>query len=611
MTITKDIVADYSAPTNGTSDARAAFLSFRTFGAAQTDDIVLTVPAHTYTFKLNPGDVGDNFLFKGIKSLIVEGAGATWNDDSGNGGFQLGGLGAAFNNTHDARVATVAAGATSVTLLTLSDASLFTANTWACLTGVDQMGFGDPANPSFFEYVFITNVDVGTGVITFSLPLRYSYKSTWPVFNTGGAFNSDCGGPGTLYALDPSWDCSLEYRGLTISQSGHTYAVGRAITYRNCIATGGGGPIPTQNKTWSMIGCTGSNAVMEADKIIESMVVTNSTAKQILFQSRSVQDAVFDTVTLTDVLNGTPQKLTHTNCNFNEMRIGPGGYGNTLEIAGSGSTVSLFSANPCHEDLVNVSNYSMSGGVISRPLSPSGPPTWAVPGARCLFGGGNWPYAVPFTVTDLTTDGTNVYVATSLSGGFPDFLVQAGLTNQLTIKTHPAVKFSAASCIGCAQIVDLSQLAGRPYGSYSKQSFTGMPTTTSDVDLFGLWQSVTVNVTTPYTGVSTLTMKPLGIFGSQMIDAGGGAVLTDLGLVVNMKVAGVRTITRGAVTGAQSGDTLSAPGNVSFAANSSPYLTRDISGESSGVWPIYSVEYITDQGITPTAVAPLRLRLHA
>jgi len=45
-----------------------------------------------------------------------------------------------------------------------------------------MMGFGQPPNPFWYEYVYITNINAGTGVITFQSPLENTYLDTWPVF---------------------------------------------------------------------------------------------------------------------------------------------------------------------------------------------------------------------------------------------------------------------------------------------------------------------------------------------------------------------------------------------------------------------------------------------
>jgi hypothetical protein len=147
-----------------------------------------------------------NWFARGIKNLLVLGYGATISDNNGTGnGFFLGGFGIFGDNQHSSRVATVAAGSTTVTLQNPREAIRFQVGNWALMAGLDIIGYGYPPNPAFFEYVQIVAINSATGTITFAAPLKQSYKSTWPLYNAGNAFQSDQGGPATLYALDSSW----------------------------------------------------------------------------------------------------------------------------------------------------------------------------------------------------------------------------------------------------------------------------------------------------------------------------------------------------------------------------------------------------------------------
>jgi hypothetical protein len=117
MTITANIVNDYSCPTDGTSDCRAAFLAFK--ADAQGLDADLTVPAHTYQFLTNTGSNDGYYLFEGIKSLVVHATGATFSDGgfSSGAGFFFGTRGQSDDRTHHARIATAQAGASTLTVI--------------------------------------------------------------------------------------------------------------------------------------------------------------------------------------------------------------------------------------------------------------------------------------------------------------------------------------------------------------------------------------------------------------------------------------------------------------------------------------------------------------
>src|SRR5262249_4032886 len=134
---------------------------------------------------------------KGIKNLTVSGYGATLSD-GGAGIIHLGGRGQRQDKAHSARLATVTAGSSSVTLLDPRKSSLFTVGKWALITGFDLQGlwqtpYGYPSNSHYFEYVQI--MGSSGGIITFASPLKNTYKSTWPNYNSGNSYEVDSGGP--------------------------------------------------------------------------------------------------------------------------------------------------------------------------------------------------------------------------------------------------------------------------------------------------------------------------------------------------------------------------------------------------------------------------------
>ena len=208
----------------------------------------------------------DNAWAAGINNLVVEGAGATINS-VGGAGFWLGGRGVcqagiAAANGCSARIETAQAGAKQIALTPSSLAagyiSRFPVGKWLMLGGLDTQGlwkapYGFPPNQTFFEWRQVTGADTATGVITLDRPLSNTYLSTWPNYNQGSNFEADNGGPATIWAVDDTWNSTVEYRGLTINQEGQTYSPARHVTYRGVTFGGGHGGIPTQNETWSAI----------------------------------------------------------------------------------------------------------------------------------------------------------------------------------------------------------------------------------------------------------------------------------------------------------------------------------------------------------------------
>jgi hypothetical protein len=592
----KNIKTDYSAAGDGSTNDNAAFTAFNAAALAwqatpHTGLVQLTIPAGTYMF--TSGGSGNSFA-AGIKKLQVIGVGnPVLSDNAGAGnGFFLGGTGQLNDNIHSARTATVSAGASQVTLLTPAQASLFTVGQYALMSGKDMQGFGFPTNPYYYEYVKITAASTITGIVSFDRPLTNSYKSTWPLYYAG-AFNAvDQGGPATLYALDPTWDTEIEYNGLTISQLGQTYANGRRITYRNCVATGTAGFLPTQNEVWRAIGCTMTNCGMEVDKIIGKMVLSGTTIHAVDFQSASVNTFEVYGSNITDHINGNGKLSTIKNSTLASFAPGAHSYGVSTELTCDTCVINALSPGGLVESLTG-NGYTISSGVI-QVANSHGPIQWDIPGAA-LFLDGTYAPSYPFTVTDITQDVSNTYVHTNLAGGYPTF---PGSGGTVSVKTHPAMACTFINCSGSADAVDVSQATpGNPLYTYTKRSYTGSIGTAPTVNVWGKLVSIKINVITPYTGThGTLTIEAMSQFGSNTIKADGTVLFYDP--VINLKAAGLRTITPSGVTGTQTGDTgLSTGGDLWLTGVCGPFMATDISGESSGVWPTFTIEIITDQSV--------------
>jgi hypothetical protein len=591
--IAKNIVTDFGATCDGVANDATAFAAFNswalTWQASNTGLIELDVSGTCMFNSVGSG----TWLAKGIKKLLVVGYGATLSDNNGTGnGFFLGGSGVFQDNVHSARVATVAAGSRTVTLLNPSDAAKFTVGSWALITGFDLMGWGFPPNPHFFEYVQIKGIS--GSAITFQVPLKNTYKSTWPLYFAGNAFQADQGGPATLYALDPSWDTEVEYRGLTISQAGQTYANGRSVTYTDVTFTGTACGVPTQNLLWQATNVNMSNCGMEVDKLIDTLTFIGGTIRAIFFQSSSTNLFMMNGTNVSSTINGTPKKSVIANSTIAELHPGAYTYGRSDEVDCSASVINAVSPFGVIEQGVNAT-YTMSGGVIMVP-NPHGPVAWAVPGTNMVWRGQYANEGVPFTVVDVTQNATNTYVQTSLSGGFPPVPQYQG--TRLDVYAHPAPKLTFTNCTGSADAVDLSQApAGAPIYSYSKRTYTGNVATAPSFNIWGKLVSVKMYVTKTYTGVqSQLSLEAMEKFGVNTIRTDGSVLFYDP--FINLKIAGERDVFATSVTGAQVGDSgLAVPEAVWFSGGAAPYLATNISGESPAVWPTITIEIVTDQGV--------------
>src|SRR6516225_6015969 len=271
--VIKNIKSDFGATCNGVADDSRAFVNFnawaRRWQQGNSGLIELDIPSGSVCI-LTAG----HWEF-GIKKLLMKGYGATL-----KGHFFLGAPGMRTGAYFVGKVASVSAGATSVTLTKTSDASKFSVGSWALISGYDLQGllgvdYGYPPNWEFMEYVQIAGVNGST--ITFTAPLKYTYLSTWPTFNLWN------GGPAQLNVMPREWDTEVEYRGLHISMPGQIYSNGRNITFTD-------------------VTC---GQIIEADKLVESVIINGGTLRGIDFQSSSIDLLQINGTTVTGFIHGT------------------------------------------------------------------------------------------------------------------------------------------------------------------------------------------------------------------------------------------------------------------------------------------------------------------
>lgn len=330
-----------TATCNGVADDSAGFISFNSWavGTWQVAHpgllLELDIPSGK-TCEFGGADANHNKIGQGLKSFQIVGYGATFGDFNGTGGgFVLGATGGVgFNGiTSTVRLATVSAGATTIVLLDTSKCGLFNAGDAAAVTGVDQQGGGDPPSPRFLDWIRVTSTATCAvdGKITFTAlrndggaGLTFTYKSTWPFYNPGNAFNSDQGGPATLYRLNQEWDTKQAFYGLTFNQSaGQTNSLGRDITFQDVTWIGALCGIPSQNLIWRATNWTGTNCDTEADKMVTEVRMTNFTARQLKFQQISPLTWSCDHCTIGPLgVAGTPGNSTITNSNFSDLGLG-------------------------------------------------------------------------------------------------------------------------------------------------------------------------------------------------------------------------------------------------------------------------------------------------
>lgn len=653
-TVTKDFVADFLAPINGTSDCVAAWGNLNT--SLQTNpDVIMTVPAapttvnSTYVISSQSVRVGGGFP-SGSK-LVVQANGVTFRSDTTLVGYFLGGLDQINGvvGTSSARLETVNAGDTSATLKNLPDAGIFSIGRKVMISGLclQAAGGGAPTNAQFFEYPVITNI-VGK-VISFDRVIANTYLSTWPVYDPGDASSLDQGGPATLYLQHPSWNIDIGYIGCTFDYGGGALlgqisAACRKFTATNVTVTSNtGGITPTNQEECLFQGVTIPQTI-EVDKIVGLFTCNNSVIRKLQFQSPN--NRMVSTGGLVTDLEGTPRIANIDGATLGTVIIGCVAHGKTEQFNVSNSTIgAILNRSAACRDTNIVSSWgtSYSGGVFTRPTN-YGPVRWAVPGPDHIYMLTRLKLCdATFRVVSVTSTGhlwndpagtTSVVIDPPL----PDFL----FAGDVTIGAVPADSVTLINCTGCPEAVDLSQVGahGLPLWSYTKRTYTGSAapvgnpnylglSTAPPVPIWGKIVHVKVNVIQAYTGTSApyLLANIINVLRALNPDF---SVNNTFDPVIDLKTVGLRTITATTVTndqavnggigglGADSNGLFGPPlaaGDIWFASEAQLTVSHNISGDPIGKWPIVSVEILADQ-IPVGAAAPSQstfpsLRLHS
>lgn len=346
----------------------------------------LVIPAGTYPF-LSSASASGRLISRwtqGITGRILGADPSTTNLQLRDKCNQFGSFpGIYHDGNHWGAVASVSAGSSTVTLITLADYTKFSVGQWILMSGLNQQdiysdvpntGYGYPPNLTIFEYVQITNINSGTGVITLSAPLQNSYLSTWPSLNTGSAFESNAGGPAGFYGLDPDWGMQIEFHGLNITTTtgNQIYAACRSIIYRDCTFLGASSPIPSSNQTWAAYDCTSVDNT-EVDKLVTNFIMDGCTWHRLSFQSASVTNFTMTNTALgsmTGGLNGCGMNTTIDGCTISDIAPGAYAYGVNPGIFNISNTSVTSWRYGGYDDSCEAIG-TMSGGVIAIPNGTS------------------------------------------------------------------------------------------------------------------------------------------------------------------------------------------------------------------------------------------------
>lgn len=478
--------------------------------------------------------------------------------------------------------------------------------------------YGYPSNTHWFEYQTVQSVDSSTHQVCFTAPLAYTYKSTWPQYNTGSNSEVDPGGPATMYILPANWDLNHEYKGLTISNpSFQLSSNGKTVKWTDATTADGTCMIPTQNVDYTWLRVTGVNCDIEIDKLITRYTIRDSSLRKLGFQSSSLDVFTTSNTTYDKAILGSPKSMVGSGLTINgngqagaaSLTIGTGAYGATT---GPVSCINCVVANGIvQQSALHVVNscWSFGGtGIITIPNNCSNLTNelqirWAVPGGNFFIGNTSTSisnYALG-QVLDVTQDLTNTYVATSFTSGFPVSPGGLGITR---IFAHPAPSLTMTGSSGHALVTGLANCdANLPMFSCYKQTYTGSATGTTAAEIPALWgkfSSMLMDVTTPYGGAGALSWR-LSASNNWLFFRESDAATRSFGSVygggpsVDMKTSGLRTMTQTTVTNGKPLDVLNPPNESIWAGrgNAGPSFSANTPSHS----PVVTVTILTDQGV--------------
>lgn len=615
----------------GTNDS-PAFATANAAARLASGLVTYNIPSGIYY--LASTDANDVFIARGISQFKMVGIGAPTIVNS----FSCGGIAMLDTNEFSARIDSVKAGVSSAHLQDLTKADRFVpgytkttssgiqfiAGTTGILAGLDPMGFGTPANPVYWEYVTITGVNAGTGIVTFSRPIKNDYLSTWPLYNSGGINGPntvDCGGPATLYILDKDWNCSQEYIGMKFHHpTGGINSQGQTIKYTTCswVPNNLGTAVhPSVNELFQFDGCSFPLSSIEVDKMIQDMKCLNSSGKNWWFQSCNTENLLIDNSTIT-TLQGTPKRtIIQNNSHITNLIVGTQAYGVTESVRVYNSQIDAITQSGAIYQRVNTEGgFSISNGVLS---CTAGPVRFAVPNTH-YFWAGQQTAAAPFHITTVSGNGSPSSAATvtytQMTNALNDFpnIPKSGGT-RIDAVAHPCPSFYATDSTGCPAIVELCEVnaQNKPLYSYSKRTYTIAEFTTGTTlipyTVWGHLIRVIVTVNTPFTTAGPFTFNCGGQFGFNVLTSDYSAsAASSFNPVIDLRTGGTRTFTPSLITSTAVGgsDSLgTAPGRVWFCDAGTAFVSKQATGGDPGS---VTVEIFTDQ-LFPNQI-PVGLRLH-
>jgi hypothetical protein len=577
-----NLVDDYGLVGDGVTDNRSFFTQIRTDHAG-SDPKFFYLPPGDYSM----GGVNTN-LFDGIQDLTLWAYGATVDIASlGYGGSP----GPTLSYIQTSRT-----GQRALILINSGESTNYAVADWVLVGSFDLQSGGQPQNLAWYDWREVETS--AAGIVTLKRRLHHPHKSSSPHYIETPINHV---GPAAILKMDPDWNIRRNIFGLTFSHATESMNFGgRDMAFTDCHFLGSGGPAPSMGQRLVLRRCRGDAVNLEVDKLITYLLIEECEFNRIDFQSASPEFCEVVGCNLDYGIVGTPRNIAIRGCNMDRIYLGANTYGATASIDIENLRVGLVGYLTADSFAHDLSNFTFTAGVLSKDDAVLTTAVHqAVPGSACFLhdntgSTSNIPnLGSPFIIKDITQGAGLTNIKTTLSALTT---VYTGYGTATKFCPHPAPKISVRNSSGCADIIDLSkQEPGLPARSYSHRLFMG--DTLDPMKLWGVITRIRVNVVRAYTGgQSACDFTILGSSGVILLNSDGST--TAYSATINCEIAGVREITAAAVTGNQSGDTLTVCPTGWLPVGCSPVTAADMSADTQAQLPIVEIEIWTDQGIT-------------
>jgi hypothetical protein len=427
----KNIKTDYGASCDGSgTNDTTAFTGWLSQGILQgANQVGLIIP---------PGAkcVGCEYVFdgtqggNGIQNAVIWAFGATCISTLGE---RIGSSGFYEDTTHSSLIQTANLNDAFVTLITSSESSRYAVNDYLLIGALElqEQGGGNsfPPNFQFYQFVQITAINAGTGVISITPPVNSTwFKSTYPSILSDSAMPNN--GPASIFKMQPNWNTTLQIFGLNTAINGPIAGTQDSMSGRNVSCTlctfGSINTSATVCQSCSFL--SSSTNGQEVDKDIVNFTISNSTIHNnhnLTFQSPTPQNAVVNYTNVTGTLNGFPLNGTFANSTFGAGVVpGTTNYGH---VNNNNFINNTFPSARIGQHFVSTSllTYNNDGTFSILKSNPNYylAVAWAVPGFQYAFADGdgtlNSTPVTKFTINDVTDQGTSIKIWTTLPNTLP------------------------------------------------------------------------------------------------------------------------------------------------------------------------------------------------